>query len=157
MDFDTFYKTYGAMIRRTASSFAGPDDRDDLSQEIVLASLNAWSKFLGDASEKTYIYRIAQNCGVNYLRKRKPTEFFEEAVDKRTPENAIVEKQSQERLAKMIRQLAITYRQPIVLRLEGLSYEEIGDVLGIKENVVGVRIHRATDLLKAMNEKESEK
>ena len=154
MDFDAFYKTYGSMIRRTAISFAGPNDCDDLAQEIVLASLRAWEKFRGDASEKTYIYRIAQNCGVNYLRKRRPHELFDEAIDKRTPETIALKKQTQQRLAQMIRQLPLIHRQPMVLRMEGLSYDEIAEVLGIKTNGVGVRIHRATELLKAMNESE---
>lgn len=36
----------------------------------------------------------------------------------------------------------------MILRLEGLSYEEIGEVLGISQSLVGVRVHRATDKLK---------
>lgn len=54
------------MIGRVANSFAKPADRRDLEQDIHLAIFRSISKFDGRSSEKTYIYRIAQNCGINY-------------------------------------------------------------------------------------------
>jgi len=61
-----------------------------------------------------------------------------------------MERERYERLASAIRELPLGLRQPMVLRLEGLSYEEIGATLGLTQNTVGVRLHRATAALEGL-------
>ena len=60
----------------------------------------------------------------------------------------MLKNERREQLAAVIRQLPISIRQPLVLRLEGLSYKEIADVLDLTTSNVGVRLHRASAKLK---------
>ena len=60
--------------------------------------------------------------------------------------------QQEERLLQAIRRLPITYRQAITLSLEGMSYSEIAEILGVGESNVGVRLNRARNMLREMLE-----
>ena len=60
-----------------------------------------------------------------------------------TPYQSLDKQQRQARLAKSIRQLKLEQQQVITLALEGMSYQEIADVLVITTNLVGVRLQRA--------------
>ena len=158
MDYEQIEEEYGDAIRRVAASYAPPGAaRDDLEQEIALAIYEALPKFRDESSIKTYVYRIAQNCGIDRIRKRRldRVELDQGQTPDRsgaTPEEHAVRRDQYERLAAAIRQLPLKLRQPLVLRLEELTYDEIADVLGISNSNVGVRIHRAKAALKEMLE-----
>ena len=153
MDYDELQQEYSAILRRVASGYAPPGaDRDDLTQEMALAVVLAMPAFRGTAAVTTYVYRIVHNCGVDYLRKRREEPVDPAAIDSRasddSPETHAAQRQHQERLAAAIRRLPLGLRQPLLLQLEGQSYEEIGEVLGLTVSNVGVRLHRATQALK---------
>ena len=74
-------------------------------------------------------------------------EIRDEAAD---PETRLVQQEQSARLVEAVRRLGLPYRQVITLLLEDLSYEEIGEALGLTVNNVGVRINRAKAQLKAM-------
>src|SRR5690554_1363503 len=158
MQVDDILETYAAVIARMAASYAPPGaEREDLEQEIALAVMKAAPRFRGDASFKTYVYRIAQNCGIDAIkRRRQASEVLHDKVleDERHPttepgpEQAALKSEQRERLAAGIRTLPLSMRQPLVLRLEGLSYEEIAAILDLTTTTVGVRLHRATAALK---------
>jgi RNA polymerase sigma-70 factor (ECF subfamily) len=156
MTLDDLLDTYGPALKRVAASYAPPGpEREDLEQEIVLALHTAWPGWRGDASARTFAYRIAHNCGILLIKRRRrapETEPLDErhAVTRRTPEDLAQERQDYERLARAVRQLPLAQRQPMALRLDGLSYAEIGEVLGLTTSNVGVRLHRATDELKRL-------
>lgn len=151
---DEILEAYSPLIRRIAVSYMPPGPRrEDLEQDIAVAVLKAVPSFRGEASMKTYIYRIAQNCGVDAL-KRQYSDHDEfdgrrHGTRKRTPEQTTLERERQERLADAIRQLPLSLRQPLVLRLEGLAYDEIAEILKLTTSNVGVRIHRAKAALKS--------
>lgn len=153
MNVDEILETYGPAIARVAAGYAPPGPaREDLRQDIAIAIMKAAPAFRGDASMKTYIYRIAHNCGIDLIKRRKEegVEFVEEHYKTANPgpEERTLEKEKRERLAAAIRRLPLSTRQPLVLRLEGLSYKEIAEVLDLTTSNVGVRLHRAADELK---------
>ncbi|MGM0559349.1 MAG: RNA polymerase sigma factor [Myxococcota bacterium] len=158
MNYEQVEEEYGDAIRRVAASYAPPGaERDDLEQEIALAIYEALPKFRDESSIKTYIYRIAQNCGIDRIRKKRVDRVELEQgrtpdLDGTSPEEHAVRRDQYERLAAGVRQLPLKLRQPLVLRLEELTYDEIADVLGISNSNVGVRIHRAKAALKEMLE-----
>lgn len=144
----------GAALSRVAASYArNASDRDDLVQEIAIALWRALPSFRGDCSERTFLFRIAHNRGIDHVAKRRPVVSLEdEPADPEDPrlnaEAALSSQQEGERLLRAIRELPVIYREVIVLALEDLEYREIAQVLGITESNVGVRLNRAQQMLK---------
>ena len=141
------------MLGRVAAMYAPPGaDRDDLSQEIAMALVTALPRHRGDSSLKTYILRIAHNCGVRRIARRGAgSAVLDEShhpAASPSPEREALARQEVERLARAVRELPLGSRQVLVLTLEGLSQHEIGEVLGLDENVVSVRLHRARNSLR---------
>lgn len=65
-----------------------------------------------------------------------------------TPEQTLATAQQGRHLMAAVQRLSVGYRQVVTLSLEGLSYAEIADVLGISESNVGARLTRARQLLR---------
>lgn len=158
-EFDQVLNTHGAMLSRIASQYeVRPAQREDLLQEIAFAvwkSLPAWR---GEASIKTFIARIAHNHGVNHVisdRRHGAHEELPETLLDGTPQpdQQTYRYQQGRQLLKAIRRLPLGLRQVTTLALEGFSHAEIGDILGISVNNVGVRLSRARSALKGALEK----
>jgi RNA polymerase sigma factor (sigma-70 family) len=145
-----------ATLGRLASSYAAsPSDRADLLQEIAFALWRALPAFRGECSERTFLYRIAHNRCMEHLSRRRraeplPEEEFELPDPAPHPEMRVSQEQESERLLGAIRRLPVSYRQVIVLTLEGLDYGEIAQIVGIGKSNVGVRLNRARLLLKKL-------
>jgi RNA polymerase sigma-70 factor (ECF subfamily) len=143
-----------ALARLAASYTRTASDRDDLLQEIAIALWRALPSFRGDCSERTFLFRIAHNRCLALLSRRSPAERVDpDGVDVEDPapsaEAQLSREQQSERLVQAIRALPLIYRQVITLALEGVSYKEIAQILGIGESNVGVRLNRARQMLKA--------
>jgi RNA polymerase sigma-70 factor (ECF subfamily) len=137
-------------IRRLATSYERePERRQDLVQDIWLALWKALPSFRADCSERTFVFRIAHNRGVTHIQhwKRRRTEELDEdapVVDERVdPEGDAIKRQRQARLLAAVLLLPLGLRQVVVLALEGLAHRDIGEVLGLTENNVAVRLTRA--------------
>ena len=119
----------------------------DLAQEAFIKAWRAIAGFKLDASFYTWLYRIAHNVTYDWLRKRKiqgDGEFDDERTDHRVaagaetvptacaaPDVAMKRAELGERIQNAIAQLSPDHRQAVVLReVEGLSYEEIAEVMG---------------------------
>jgi RNA polymerase sigma-70 factor (ECF subfamily) len=150
---------YRSSIGRVVASYAASaDERDDLWQEIALALLRALPRFRGECSEKSYVLRIAHNCGIRHLWRQKrqaptPRDPPDRAPDDRPGAEAVAARQEEgARLRAAITQLPLGLRQALTLALEDLTHKEIAEVLGIKENAVAVRLHRARKALESLLE-----
>ena len=146
-----------ALARLAASYTRTTSDRDDLLQDIAMALWQALPRFRGECSERTFLFRIAHNRCVSHLSRRSPLVAIEEEQAEiedpaPTAEHQVSREQQQQRLLDAVRRLPLIYRQVITLTLEGLSYREIGDVLGIGDGNVGVRLTRGRQLLKTLLE-----
>jgi RNA polymerase sigma factor (sigma-70 family) len=149
-----------ALTRLTASYSRSTSDRDDLLQDIAMAVWKALPGFRGECSERTFLFRIAHNRCLAYLTKRRvmvplDDEDIDRADSAPTSEHQISLEQERNRLVAAVRRLPLIYRQAITLTLEGLSYKELAEVLGISESNVGVRLNRARNLLKTLLEERS--
>lgn len=149
-------REHHATLGRLASSYAySPSDRADLAQEIAFALWRALPGFRGECSERTFLYRIAHNRCMEHLSRRSPAvplpeEDFELPDPAPHPELSVSHEQQTERLVAAIRALPLSYRQVIVLTLEGLDYGEIAQIVGIGKSNVGVRLNRARLMLKKL-------
>ena len=155
-DYHRLLSNYGPAISRVASSYEAVISlREELRQDILLALWSALPQFRGDCSERTFLFRIAHNRGLQHVWRRKASaaikeesQLTQELEDPRpTPETKAYESQRRERLMEAIRGLPVSLRLVIALTLEELPQSEIASVLGITENNVAVRLVRARKAL----------
>ena len=144
---------HGDALRRVAGSYADPGRREDLFQDVCLAIWQALPRFRGDASERTFLFRIAHNRGLSHSWRRRPRatrlDRAESVADPLPgPEARADASQRRARLRHAVRALPLSARQVVTLSLEGLSHRQIGEVLGISENNVAVRLSRARGALR---------
>lgn len=153
--YDRMLRDHGAALRRLAASYErDPSLREDLFQEICLALWQALPRFRGEASERTFLYRVAHNRGITHrFRRRRPLvtdlrEAEEIPSSGRSPHEEAATGERWRRLAEALRSLPLSYTQVLTLALEGLPAREIGEVLGLSENNVAVRLSRARKALR---------
>lgn len=150
---------HGAILHRTVRGFAKGDETDDLMQELLLALWKAIPAFRNESRSSTFVYRVVHNAALTWRRGRAK----QTAEPLASPEDvAEVEgrtsQQDDDRLLEMlyehIHNLNHIDRSLLLLSLDGLSYDEIGEVHGLKANAVGVRLHRLRkQLLESLKEK----
>jgi RNA polymerase sigma factor (sigma-70 family) len=154
--FEDLMRAHGPALSRLAASYTrSASEREDLVQETGLAIWSALPRFRGDCSERTFLFRIAHNRAMTSLARRRQTNI--EPVDEieiadPTPDAEVTlsREQRSQRLLSAIRGLPLGYAQVVTLTLEGLSYAEIADVLGITETNVGARLTRAREMLRSI-------
>jgi RNA polymerase sigma-70 factor, ECF subfamily len=101
------------------------------------------------------VYRIAHNRAIAYMSRRRlpvadPDASLEIEDVTPDPERTLSREQQARRLLRAIHRLPVTYAQVVTLTLEGFSYDEIADVLGISESNVGARLTRARTMLRKL-------
>ncbi|WJG09367.1 RNA polymerase sigma factor [Aliiglaciecola sp. LCG003] len=156
-EFDRILSEYGPMLSRVASSYEANEHlRQELLQEISLAVWQALKGFKGNSSLKTYVLRVAHNKAVthvSYHSKQPNNDSYCEvdnpiaAVHQQTSEQNLSQQAAIQHLLEGVRKLPLQARQIITMSMEGLSYQEIAEVCGIKSVNVGVIINRAKKTL----------
>lgn len=149
-------KEYGAALDRLVRAYeADSDKRRDLSQEIHLAVWRSFERFENRCSLRTWIYRVAHNTAATYIvRQRRlnlhtlsTLEEVEAASDPTDHQRNAEDRMALERLLKLIHQLRPMDRQVMLLYLEDMDAESIGEITGISAGNVRVQIHRAKNIL----------
>ena len=143
-----------ALARLAASYESRPALREELMQDIAFALWRALPSFRHEASEKTFVMRIATNRCLSHIAARPPAaddlDAAGEVADTMPrPDELAARMQAAGRLQAAVRNLPLPLRQVMVLAFEGLSNEDIATVLGLSAGNVGVRLHRGKALLKA--------
>ncbi|WP_083487949.1 RNA polymerase sigma factor [Pseudoxanthomonas dokdonensis] len=130
-------------------------DRADLVQDILLQLWRAFADYDRQRRFSTWAYRIALNVAISHLRHDVPRRQLADPMDEQlqhlsddNSRDAETEHQLQ-RLQQCIQQLEPMERALMLLYLDGHSYREIGDILGISEINVATRIHRLKQRLRA--------
>lgn len=159
--FETIILNYQDRIYNLCRHMLGnAHDAEDAAQDTFLKAYQKLKDFRPNASVYTWLYRIAVNTCIDY--KRRP--FFESifrrsdtgeekvieyASTSPSPEREYESKQIARALQKGLARLSRKLRTVIILKeVEGLSYEEIADVLDISKGTVKSRISRAREELK---------
>ena len=158
-------KYQNRLIKLIAGYLRDPDEVLDVAQEAFIKAYRALPKFRGDSAFYTWLYRIAINTAKNYLvaQGRRPPDSDIEASDAElldsggelrdvaTPEHVLLKDEIEKTVFEAIEQLPDDLRAAVTLReLEGLSYEEIAEVMGCPIGTVRSRIFRARE---AINER----
>lgn len=118
-------------------------DREDLFQEICLQLWRSYENYHAEAKFSTWMYRVSMNTAISYTRKRANWLTFglPTPVDRIPSERGNAEEDSM-MLIEAISRLNPIDRAVIILWLEGETYGEIADVLGITESNVSVKLVR---------------
>ncbi|GEM_PF-212519 len=143
-------REYGPGIARVAGGYTRTAaEREDLTQEVALAIWSALPRFRGEASLRTFVFRIAHNCAITHLRRRRSSIPQGELIDGRPSPHMMLEKRNQhEQLMAAIAALPLGLREVLQLKLEGLAYTQIAQAVGISEKNVSVRLSRARQALR---------
>ncbi|MGX7667949.1 RNA polymerase sigma factor [Flavobacterium pedocola] len=142
--FKELYSAYSAKIHRLCLGYTGDTMlADDLLQEVFIKVWQHYDQFRGEAQLSTWIYRIAMNTCLQYLRsdKSKNKVDLNKAIIKREEETDEKEQQIQ-LLYKCISELSEADRLIITLLLEEVPYPEIAEITSISEGNLRVKIHR---------------
>ncbi len=124
-------------------------DVDDLHQEILLRLWQGYDGVEGRSDIKTWIYRVALNYCINFRDKRRREQTRRMTVRGSDSSDSDLEKRMQiKQLYQRINKLGLVDRSVILLWLEGLSYEEIGEILGISVKNVSFKLVRIKERLK---------
>jgi RNA polymerase sigma-70 factor (ECF subfamily) len=143
-------------LRRLAASYErDPALREDLVQEMLFALFRALPAWRRECSERTFVYRVANNRALSHLARRRPAfDDLERAASvpdpAPLPEAVAVASQQRETLLAALHRLPVAQRQLLTMALEDLTPREIADVLGITENNVAVRLTRARTALREL-------
>lgn len=128
------------------------DEIDDLFQEILIRLWNGFDQYEGRSSAETWIYRVALNTAINQdkkERRRPETVPLTVNIDPYEADNP--QTQQIRVLYDRISRLDLIDRSLILLWLEGISYDEIGAIIGISPNNVGVKLTRIKEKLVKMS------
>ena len=147
---------YEPALRRLAGGYTEREaDREDLFQDIAVGLWQAIPKFRGEASERTWLYRIAHNIAISSsarLRRRSGTkEALPEEKDYPSSidgEQEILRSEKRVLLLQAARSLPAIDRQIVLLHLEGLNYAQIEEISGISQSAIGSRLSRLRDSLR---------
>ncbi|MDE2148428.1 MAG: RNA polymerase sigma factor RpoE [Gammaproteobacteria bacterium] len=163
--FELLVRKYQFKIVQLVARLVGDADAPDVAQETFIKAYRALPGFLGQSAFYTWLYRIGINTAKNYLvsRNRRPAgqdidvadaELYghtEQMSDLDTPEALLLSEEIRSKVAEVISKLPPDLRQAITLReLEGLSYEEIAQVMDCPIGTVRSRIFRAREAIDAV-------
>ena len=148
------------MIWRVCWHYTGNrEDAADCGQETMLRIWRSLSSWRGDSGFESWVYRVAANCCLDFLRRRKRDRsesiepLREQGFDPPDPkpgtEAQVMDREEKERLREGIRRLPEDQREALVLtQLEHVPYDRAAQLLGTTEGTVKSRVNRAKAKLK---------
>ncbi len=141
------------------------EDAADLTQDSFIKAFQSINRFQGQSSFFTWLYRIAVNSSLTHIRKNKLRTFFSfdkvhedvgvsevinRLTDKKDVERDVFVHELQEKLNEALQKLSIPHRTVVTLfEIDGLSHEEIAEVMTCSVGTVRSRLHYAKQLLQA--------
>lgn len=140
-----------------------PQEAEDLAQETFLRAYSNIESYDLDKKFSTWLFRIATNLSIDYLRKRRPSVYLDAelagtegvtlqsqlATDDPSPDDEAVKVEERQDLYQAIDDLPIKYRSAIVLKyIEDLSLNEISEILELPVPTVKTHIHRGREALR---------
>jgi len=161
---DNYQRVYSVIYRMLED----PEEAEDLTQDTFVNAYRAWGDFRGESQVYTWLYRIAVNLTRNRLetigryRQTKKYSLDQPVEDdhgeghsrhikdwSQVPERLVESKELGELIAHYVTKLRRDYKEVVILRdYEGLSYEEIAQVLGCSLAAVKSRLFRARSILR---------
>lgn len=152
--FGQLVERYATVIVNLAYRMMGDRaEAEDLAQETFVAAFKSLPKFRAESKFSTWLYRIAANKCKDWLRAKRPGQGVYDVdvedvldgrvVEERTPERLLSQQQVAAQLDRAIQRLPPLYREAFVLKhVEGLSYEEMQEILGVNTDTLKMRVYK---------------
>jgi RNA polymerase sigma-70 factor, ECF subfamily len=157
IEFEAVHREFHPKILRYLSKMAGPQEAPDLTQIAMFKVSEHLSRFRGESSLATWIYRIATNVAIDAARRTDPQidsldvllaneqeQGLPSALQSESAENRAARTQMSACVREFVGRLPAHYRAVLILSdVEGLSNAEVADVLGVSLEAAKIRLHRA--------------
>ncbi|TKB62565.1 MAG: sigma-70 family RNA polymerase sigma factor [Nitrospira sp.] len=152
--FGQLVERYATVIVNLAYRMVGErTEAEDLAQETFVAAFKALPTFRAESKFSTWLYRIAANKCKDWLRAKRPGQSVRDVdveevlddrvVEERTPERLLSQQQVAAQLDRAIQRLPPLYREAFVLKhVEGLSYEEMQEILSVNADTLKMRVYK---------------
>ena len=154
--FELIVRRYNQRLFRTTRAILRDDDAaEDAMQEAYLRAFAKLDQFAGEAKFSTWLTKIAVYEALGRLRRSKLEEELAETIDAEdNPERAAYGRELQSAIERAVDRLPPLYRTIFVMReVDELSVAETADCLGITQQNVKTRLHRARTLLRSRLER----
>lgn len=151
-EFTQLVKKHKSSIYTVCYMFSSdPDEVSDLFQETLINLWKGFPKFRGESKPETWIYRVALNTCISADRKKQSQgERIPLTMDINLYADTDDDSRQVQQLYKRINRLGLVDRAIVLMWLENMSYDEIGNILGISAQNVGVKLFRIKEELKKM-------
>lgn len=132
------------------------DDAADLYQDVMLQVVNAWPRFRGQSQPSTYVYRIALNVALSYVRqrdrRRQRVQSREELppMPGPDPHHDAMWRERAQRFYAALEHLPGVDKALVLMHAEGFDHAYIAEVLGISEGNARVKLSRSVKKLKQL-------
>ncbi len=142
---EMLYHRYKRRVFGLVTRIAGPNDAEEVAQEVFVRIFRGLSKFRGDSALGTWIYRLSVNAALSYVTRRPRQHESDDMLEhvpaptgpERDPRVAL-------RLEEALGQLPAGYRAVLVLHdVEGLSHEECAGIMGCRVGTSKSQLHKA--------------
>jgi RNA polymerase sigma-70 factor (ECF subfamily) len=144
--FDAWMSQHRGLLFKVVHAYAySAQDRDDLFQEIVTQVWNSIPRFREESRVTTWLYRVALNSSLAWMRRERKHRGRTETLDGTEPapaEGRYEQNPQLDWLHEEIAQMDHVDRSLTLLLLDGFSYRDMAETLGISENNVGVKLNR---------------
>ncbi|HEX3790877.1 MAG TPA: sigma-70 family RNA polymerase sigma factor [Pseudonocardiaceae bacterium] len=150
--FDQLVRRHTPRLYRVALRIVrDPAEAEDVVQDAWIAAWRALARFRGDSAPSTWLYRVVTNTALAHLRRRRQTlplaeDFEQTQADPRDdgPERSALRGEEVALVLRAVATLEPAQRIPLVLHeLEGMSYEEVAEIVGSTVPALRSRLHRA--------------
>lgn len=154
-------RLYGIVYNLTSNR----EDAADITQEAFIKAFSSINRFKGNSAFFTWLYRIGVNTALSHLKRNRFRRFFslehiqdegsnaqvlETLAAKHKSEKGALLSELQEKLNEAMQKLSPKHRTVVVLfEIEGLSHQEIADIVGCSVGTVRSRLHYAKQQLQA--------
>lgn len=150
--FALLYRRYVTPVYRYLFSRAGHEaDAQDLTAQVFLEALESLSRYHDRGNFAAWLFTIARRRAVDHYRRRAPLPLDEvlEPVDETDLQSHVIERETRAQLQSLIAQLNDDQRELLRLRFAaGLTFGQIGLILGRQEAAVKMALHRLLDQLR---------
>ena len=155
-EFLSVIREYERVIYKVCYLYTTPNATlNDLYQEVVLNIWKAFPKFRRECKISTWIYRIALNTCISFIRKEKNIPEIVTLTQEADRSEEDDETQAMlQQLYRMINRLGQLEKSIILLYLEEKSYEDISEITGLTVTNVATKLNRIKDKLKKMNKED---
>ena len=130
------------------------DEISDLFQETLINLWNGFDSFRGECDVRSWVWRVALNACISAERKKKKSETVPLSMEINLFTDTDSDTKQIRQLYSRINRLGIVDRAIVLLWLENMSYEEIGQIIGISTKNVSVKLVRIKEQLKNMSDEQ---